>query len=230
VPSDTLCEPMWNIYMHSAVAASTKGIEITTTMPVRKPRLSRLTSSTMPTASATASTKSSTECADRLRHAGDLGQFQPRRQRCAQPRGQRIELPCPARSHRRRAAMVTPIPSTVAAIEAHGLRCRRIGVAAPDGGDVAQAEAAGRSPGSACRRACRTVEIWPVGRTNPVVGGVEHARPATEFCAFIASAICCGVMPSFDSWHWPSRCRRAVLIADEVDLVDAGTRSSSARS
>ncbi|KAF1056044.1 MAG: hypothetical protein GAK41_00216 [Burkholderia gladioli] len=62
VPSDTLCRPMPNRYMNSAVTASTIGIEITTTMPVRSPSDTRLTTSTMPIASATASRKSSTEC------------------------------------------------------------------------------------------------------------------------------------------------------------------------
>ncbi len=49
--------------MQSEVEASTSGIEIATTMPVRKPKLMRLTISTIAIASATASTKSSTECA-----------------------------------------------------------------------------------------------------------------------------------------------------------------------
>ncbi|MNQ32150.1 hypothetical protein D3C85_455470 [compost metagenome] len=62
VPSDTLCSPMPNMSMNSAVIASTTGIEITTTMPVRKPSDTRLTISTMATASATERRKSSTEC------------------------------------------------------------------------------------------------------------------------------------------------------------------------
>lgn len=62
VPSDTLCSPMSNRYMKSAVTASTTGIEITTTIPVRSPSETRLTISTIATASATASRKSSTEC------------------------------------------------------------------------------------------------------------------------------------------------------------------------
>ena len=62
VPSDTLCKPMPNISMNSAVTASTTGMEITTTMPVRKPNDTKLTISTMATASATERRKSSTEC------------------------------------------------------------------------------------------------------------------------------------------------------------------------
>ncbi|MNI27261.1 hypothetical protein D3C73_809920 [compost metagenome] len=61
VPSDTLCRPMPNMSMNSAVMASTTGIEITTTMPVRKPKDTRLTISTMATASATERRNSSTE-------------------------------------------------------------------------------------------------------------------------------------------------------------------------
>ncbi len=63
VPSDTLCSPMSNRYMHNAVTASTTGIEITTTIPVRTPSDRRLTTSTIAIASATASRKSSTEWA-----------------------------------------------------------------------------------------------------------------------------------------------------------------------
>ncbi|KAG1273346.1 hypothetical protein G6F64_015371 [Rhizopus arrhizus] len=48
--------------MNRAVTASTTGIEITTTMPVRSPSDTRLTISTMATASATDRRKSSTEC------------------------------------------------------------------------------------------------------------------------------------------------------------------------
>lgn len=47
--------------MNSAVTASTTGIEITTTIPVRRPSDTRLTISTIAIASATASRKSSTE-------------------------------------------------------------------------------------------------------------------------------------------------------------------------
>ena len=36
VPSETLCNPIWNRSMNSAVAASTSGMEITTTMPGAK--------------------------------------------------------------------------------------------------------------------------------------------------------------------------------------------------
>ena len=63
VPSEILCSPMLKKYMHNAVAASTSGIEITTTIPVLTPRLTTLTNSTMMMASATASTKSSMACA-----------------------------------------------------------------------------------------------------------------------------------------------------------------------
>ncbi len=69
VPSETLCNPMLNRYMNNTVPAKTNGIEMTTTIPVRSPRLMRLTTRTMPIASATASTKSSTE---RLTAAGML--------------------------------------------------------------------------------------------------------------------------------------------------------------
>lgn len=61
VPSETLCRPMPNMSMNSAVTASTTGIEITTTMPVRSPSETRLTISTMATASATERRNSSTE-------------------------------------------------------------------------------------------------------------------------------------------------------------------------
>src|ERR1022692_118341 len=90
VPSDTLCNPMPNRYMHSDVAASTRGIEITTTMPVRAPRLMRLTINTIPIASATASMKSLIErdTACGMRHARDFGQFEPCGQcRLQAPRG-----------------------------------------------------------------------------------------------------------------------------------------------
>jgi hypothetical protein len=63
VPSDTLCKPISNRYMHSAVTASTIGMEMTTTMPVRTPSETRLTTSTIAIASATASRKSSTDFA-----------------------------------------------------------------------------------------------------------------------------------------------------------------------
>ncbi|MNT28521.1 hypothetical protein D3C72_1642120 [compost metagenome] len=53
---------MPNMSMNSAVTASTTGIEITTTMPVRSPRDTRLTASTMATASPTERRNSSTEC------------------------------------------------------------------------------------------------------------------------------------------------------------------------
>ncbi|KAG1248038.1 hypothetical protein G6F68_013952 [Rhizopus microsporus] len=62
VPSDTLCKPIPNTSMNRAVTASTTGIEISTTMPVRSPSDTRLTISTMATASATDRRKSSTEC------------------------------------------------------------------------------------------------------------------------------------------------------------------------
>src|SRR5581483_1146747 len=62
VPSETLFRPIPNRYMHNDVTASTIGMEITTTMPVRRPSETKLTTSTIATASATASTKSSTEC------------------------------------------------------------------------------------------------------------------------------------------------------------------------
>ena len=44
------------------ITASTIGIEITTTMPVRRPSETRLTTSTIATASPTDLTNSSTEC------------------------------------------------------------------------------------------------------------------------------------------------------------------------
>ncbi|MCY1536204.1 hypothetical protein D9M68_716500 [compost metagenome] len=48
--------------MNSAVTASTTGMEMTTTIPVRSPSDTRLTISTMATASATERRNSSTEC------------------------------------------------------------------------------------------------------------------------------------------------------------------------
>ena len=60
-PSEILCKPMSNSRMNRKVTASTTGMMIATTMPVRSPRLNKLTARTMVTASASALTNSLTE-------------------------------------------------------------------------------------------------------------------------------------------------------------------------
>ncbi len=52
-PSEILCRPTPSRYIDRNVAASTSGIDSATTRPLRAPRLKKLTSSTMATASAT---------------------------------------------------------------------------------------------------------------------------------------------------------------------------------
>ena len=57
-PSEILCKPMSKMYMNRNVIASTSGIDSATTSPVRRPRLMKLTASTIATASATDRTNS----------------------------------------------------------------------------------------------------------------------------------------------------------------------------
>ena len=118
VPSETLCRPMPNMSMNSAVTASTTGMEITTTMPVRMPSDTRLTASTMATASATERRKSSTECdtargmletSVSVRPAGNWAVSSPNLAASARPRCTTSWPGC----------MVMPMPST-------GLPARRI--------------------------------------------------------------------------------------------------------
>ena len=60
-PSEILCRPMPSQYITAKVIASTSGIEMATTSPVRKPSEKKLTSSTMVTASARTRTNSPTD-------------------------------------------------------------------------------------------------------------------------------------------------------------------------
>jgi len=68
-PSEILCSPMSNIHMPRKVAASTSGIDTATTSPVRRPRLTSETASTISTASASERTNWLT---DRCTAAGML--------------------------------------------------------------------------------------------------------------------------------------------------------------
>ena len=61
-PSEMRCRSMPKYIIAMNTAASTSGIETATTAPARRPRLSRLTPSTMATASHSASMNSSTAC------------------------------------------------------------------------------------------------------------------------------------------------------------------------
>ena len=76
-PSEILCRPMSYKCMTKNVLASTTGMEIATTMPVRKPSESKLTPSTMISASINDSTKSLTECATILGCEVTVSNFRP---------------------------------------------------------------------------------------------------------------------------------------------------------
>lgn len=111
VPSDTLCRPMPNRYMKRAVTASTTGIEITTTIPVRRPSDTRLTTSTIPTASATASRKSSTECATASGMLDTSVSFRPAGS-CACSAADCASSALPSRITSPPGCIVMPMPST----------------------------------------------------------------------------------------------------------------------
>ncbi len=111
VPSETLCRPMPKRYITSEVTASTMGIVMTTTMPVRTPSETRLTSSTMPTASATASTKSSTECETALGMLDTSTSLRPSGS-WARSCATRASSALPSRTTSPPGCIVRPMPST----------------------------------------------------------------------------------------------------------------------
>ena len=137
-PSEMRCRSMPVKLMTVNTAASTSGIDSATTAPARTPRLSRLTPSTMAIASHRASMKSSTACSTvTVWLATSTGSM---------PTGRFSVIRAIA------SADVVPERQDVAAL-AHGdgdadallavdaeHRLRRIGGAARDPGDVAQAD------------------------------------------------------------------------------------------
>ena len=120
--------------------ASTSGIDSATTSPARRPRLTKLTTSTMATASNSARVKSADRLLDDHRLVGDQMHADADRQLADDP----VHLVV------QRLAELEQIgaglhadgqPDRRLAVEAEQRR-RRVGVAAGDGGDVAQAEEA----------------------------------------------------------------------------------------
>ena len=138
-PSEILCRPMSKSHMNRNVTASTSGIDTATTSPVRRPRLTSDTASTM----STASVERADELVDRAlhgaRHARDLRKLDAHRQlACSMRATLRVEVVAEldhvaALDHR------DAQPERLAALPAH-LLLRRIDVAAGDLRDVAQAE------------------------------------------------------------------------------------------
>ena len=140
-PSEMRCSEMPEIlHERRRSTASTSGMAIATTSPARRPRLRKLTASTMTTASNSASREAADRLLDHGRLVGDEMHADADRQlahdlaHCAAQRLAELEqvavgLHADGEADRR------------LAVEAEQ-RLRRVGVAARDGGDVGQPEEA----------------------------------------------------------------------------------------
>ncbi len=205
--------------MHSTVAASTSGIEMTTTMPVRTPRLIRLTISTMAMASATASTKSSIE---RLTACGMLAtstSFNPAGSEACNRCGLRVER-LSERNHiagRRHGDADTEY---ILAVEAHVFG-GRIGISAMDFGDIAEAQRAAVDTDQHVGQLLGVLELPARAHEYPVVGGGEDAGAGHRIL---------GIDGIGDLLDRESELRELrvgdfhvdalLLVSDEIDLVD----------
>ena len=174
-PSEMRCRSIPKKLIATNTAASTSGIEIATTAPARRPRLTRLTPSTMATASHSASMNSSTACSTVTGwSATSVGSIPTGRFAVISAMACSTLCPRARTSPPLRMAMASPMPCS--SIDAEH-RLRRVGGPARDVRDVAQADdPAVRATKLTARMSCSDRNA-PETRTRIFSSaGLHHAR------------------------------------------------------
>ncbi len=207
--------------MMRKTTASVSGTAAATTMPTRQPRLSRLTSSTTPSAMTNLSMNSSMESVMFTAWSGHLGQADAERQCAGDLRGFRLQ----------RLAEVEAVPAVLHHRRQHQCRLalvaddegRRVLIAAPDIGDVGELQGAAAGDDGRVRDLLQVVigaveadeDLRPVGVDRaggrhgvlPLQGGEDVLRGDAERDQL-------GVGELDEDALRP--------LAEDIDLLDAG--------